>query len=541
MIAPLAIHAPALDTIKKVVTIGDSVIITFSRDTIYKTKTETVYVTKPPVPAPTPSGAAELPRVLLDANVPAPAGLVRSVSTSAALQSALNAAQYGDVIELQNGVTFVGNFTLPYKPQILGSNQWITLRPATSQLTAGIRMSPAQASVQKLPIIQGISSLGSIQTAAGAHHFRLIGIEITIPSAVSNNGLLRIGTGSETNILDLPHNLVLDHLYIHGTPSGTVIRCVSLNSASTAIIDSYISDCHAKGPDAQAIAGWGGPGPYLIQNNYLEASGENLSFGGADPVIPNLVPSDIYIIHNHFFKPLAWQGVWTVKNLFELKTGQRVLVEGNVFENNWQDAQGGSAVNLKSTNQDGKCPWCGTRDVTFRWNWIKNTGSGFNLSGAPDPNVTNFHLQRVSIIQNLVTGIDTGVFRGDGRGFLINGDVTDLFVANNTVASPTNAAIILGGPLNQLPVRFTFQNNLIGGGAYGVKGPGLSISSTFSTMLPSAVFLGNVVSTASSLGFPSGNQYPTSLQLKPDFSSSWPGVGVDISALLRTLSGVVVP
>jgi hypothetical protein len=30
-------------------------------------------------------------------------------------------------------------------------------------------------------------------------------------------------------------------------------------------------------------------------------------FGGADPSIPDLVPSDIEIRRNHLFKPLSWK------------------------------------------------------------------------------------------------------------------------------------------------------------------------------------------------------------------------------------------
>ena len=59
--------------------------------------------------------------------------------------------------------------------------------------------------------------------------------------------------------------------------------------------------------DTQAIGGWNGPGPYLIENNYLEAAGENVMFGGADPTIPNLVPSDITLRLNHLIKPRSWQ------------------------------------------------------------------------------------------------------------------------------------------------------------------------------------------------------------------------------------------
>ena len=44
--------------------------------------------------------------------------------------------------------------------------------------------------------------------------------------------------------------------------------------------------------------GWNGPGPFLIENNYLEAAGENVMFGGSDPSIANLVPSNITIRRN---------------------------------------------------------------------------------------------------------------------------------------------------------------------------------------------------------------------------------------------------
>lgn len=59
-------------------------------------------------------------------------------------------------------------------------------------------------------------------------------------------------------------------------------------------------------------------------------------------------------------KPPEWKGARSVKNLFELKHAKRVLVEGNVFENNWADGQTGMAIVLKSTNQGGGNPWAQT-------------------------------------------------------------------------------------------------------------------------------------------------------------------------------------
>ena len=97
-------------------------------------------------------------------------------------------------------------------------------------------------------------------------------------------------------------------------------------------------------------------------------------FGGADPKIIGLVPSDIEFRRNHCFKPLSWNPLdpsyagrhWTVKNIFELKNARRVLVEGNMLENNWADGQSGAAVLFTPRNQEGTAPWSAVQDVTFR-------------------------------------------------------------------------------------------------------------------------------------------------------------------------------
>jgi hypothetical protein len=348
-------------------------------------------------------------------------------------------------------------------------------------------------------------------------------------------------------------------LYLHGTSTGNLRRAIALNSASSAVVDSYISDCHERGTDSQAIVGWNGSGPFKIVNNYLEAASENIIFGGADPVIPGLIPSDIEIRRNHVTKQLSWKGQgWVIKNLLELKNAQRVLVEGNLFENNWADGQGGSAVNLKSVNQSGACPWCITRDVTLRLNLIRNTGSGFNLS-ARDPSSGQLPApaERLTITDNILDGINAGAFTGDARGVLVNGNPIDITMSHNTILDPSNMAIAFGGPVTATPVRFTFRDNVIGGGTYGVKGPGLNIANTFSTFTSSGRFLGNVVIMTSAAGFPTGNYFPasrgvvgfvstTDLHLASGGSYSGKATdardpGANISAVNAAIAGVIVP
>jgi hypothetical protein len=188
---------------------------------------------------------------------------------------------------------------------------------------------------------------------------------------------------------DLPHDIIFDRCYVHGDAQKGARRGLALNANSVAIIDSYLSDFKEDGADSQAIAGWNGPGPFLIVNNYLEAAGENVLFGGADPPTRDLVPSDIEIRRNHFSKSLWWRighptyagTPWTVKNLLELKNARRVLVEGNVFDQNWGHGQTGFAILFTVRNQHGTAPWSAAEDVTFRRNIVRHTGSGVNILG----------------------------------------------------------------------------------------------------------------------------------------------------------------
>lgn len=515
---------------------------------------------------PTPSGVAELPRVFLNTTAPAaPAagGRVISVAAGGDLQAALNTAQPGDVIELANGASFTGNFSLPNKNTT--STNWIVIRPANfaSLPVAGQRMTPTLAAQLSLPRLLSPNSNSAILTAAGAHHFRMMGLEVSSVAtqtltyaAISLDGS---GVQAQTTLAQVPHDLVLDRLYVHGFSTLTLRRCIALNSASTAIIDSWLGECHEKGSDSQAIAGWNGPGPFKIVNNYLEGAGENVIFGGSDPGVPNLTPSDIEIRRNHFFKPLAWKGLWTIKNLLEIKHAQRVLIEGNILEHSWTDGQTGVAVALKTVNQNGTCSWCVTQDVTIRRNLIRNMGAGFNIAGAPDNAFPSIPARRIIVTDNVLANINTGSFDGDGRGFATYGSASDVVITHNTAMSPTNVAFVFG-PVNTTLRNFTAQDNLVGGGAYGMAGDNFCCAAAFATYAPGGVFLGNVlIIAAGGSGFPSGNFYPTSAAAvgfvnlgAEDFhlvtTSPYKGKatdgrdpGADVDAVNAATSGVRVP
>ena len=384
---------------------------------------------------------ADLPRASVDPRYVAPTGQSIRVGAGGNLQSALNRARPGDVVLLAPGATYVGNFTLPQKRC---GTPWITVRTdvADSALPPeGQRITPAHAPrLAKIATRNQAPALKTINPTCG---WRLMGLEVTVQPSFSelNYGMIWLGDGgwrdggeTQTSADKVPADIVLDRVYLHGQPSTGSMRCLALNSARTAVVNSWISDCHAKGFDSQAIAGWNGPGPYLIENNFLAGAAENVLFGGADPGIAGLVPSDITIRRNHFFKDPAWKGKWTVKNLFELKSARRTLVEANVFENNWSDAQSGMAIVIKSQtgNETGKLLWQGTADLTFRYNIVRNSPRAFNLQAVGEGG-SDQHVARVRAEHNLFENI--GTFNGTGQDgwlVLLTHDLRDIKIAHNT-------------------------------------------------------------------------------------------------------------
>lgn len=417
-----------------------------------------------PQAAASDTGPPELPRMFVDTHAPPSTGRRLAVPRGGNLQQVLNEAHPGDMILLEPGAEFVGSFTLPKKT----GDGWITVRtalPESDLPPEGQRVTPATAARFAKLVTPGGEP--AVLTAAGAHHFRLTAVEITAePNATNNSVLVQVGGGGrdQREREAIPHHLIIDRDYVHGQARLNTRRCVAMNGAYVAIIDSYLSDCHGRGFDSQAICGWNGPGPFKIVNNYLEGAGENVMFGGGDPGIHGLIPSDIEIRRNYFFKPLTWKGTWTVKNLFELKNAQRVLVEGNVFENNWVDAQSGFALVFKSENQDGGAPWSVTRDVTVRNNEIRNVASGLTILGTAG-NATE-PANRILIQNNLFTDVGGQVLGGGGVLWELVGNPSEVTFEHNTGFAPKTALMFDELQKTYVDVR----NNMLARGQYGIFG-----------------------------------------------------------------------
>ncbi|MGA7768356.1 MAG: hypothetical protein WCA27_19305, partial [Candidatus Sulfotelmatobacter sp.] len=311
-------------------------------------------------------GPAELPREYAKSSLKdTPAGgKTWMVGPGQSLKQVFASASCGDIIQLQAGATFSGNFVVPDKS--CDDAHWIIIRtsaPDSSLPAEGTRLTPCYAGVSSLAgrprlncasttnvlakiEFDGKGGSGPITFSSGANHYRLIGLEVTravSPAAVYN--LIQFEGPAD--------HVVFDRLWVHGTAQDETVRGILLGpSRYVAVVDSFFTDFHCVAKtgsctDTQAIVGGlsdNPMGPYKIVNNFLEAAGEIIMFGGGPAT---MTPADIEIRHNHMFKPLTWMkgqagyvggtngNPFIVKNLFELKNAQRVLVDGNIMENSW--------------------------------------------------------------------------------------------------------------------------------------------------------------------------------------------------------------
>lgn len=403
--------------------------------------------------------------------IPAMNGRRVAVADGRELQQALDTAAAGDVILLQPGAVYrPPDESFVLRNRGIPAGQWVVVRSAHSAfdprgaIQSGTRVMEANAAL--MPQIRAVrANTPAIRAERAARGYRLIGLDIGPDAGLQQLvNLVELGNGSETSLDQQPSAIVIDRSYLHGNDAGNFRRAVAMNGTHMAVLDSYLSNFHDANGDSQAIAGWSGGGPFKIVNNYLEAASENIMFGGSDPAIAGLVPSDIEVRQNISTKRPEWREARVpVKNAFELKNARRVLVEGNIFEQVWRSGQDGTAILFKSVNQDGKCDWCVTEYVTFRRNIVRHAGQGLAINavetgrrGFPEPiHANHFRIDDV-LFEDLT-----------GKLFRIYGGVSDVSITH--VTSRSNPAGILEArdPADVNP-NLVFKFNIVERMAYGI-------------------------------------------------------------------------
>ncbi|MBL8958317.1 MAG: right-handed parallel beta-helix repeat-containing protein [Gemmatimonadetes bacterium] len=428
------------------------------------------------VTAVSPIATPQLPRAVPALPV---AALSRSCTdrptTVAALQQALNAGG-ARTICLAMGLVLKGSFDIPARAA--GDTSWSILRADTT-LTLGSRITGSE----RLPKIEIVDvRFPALWFHSRSARWVVQGIEMTTDPNIIAGPLSLVEAGeriAETTIAALPREIHFTHVNVHGWPNQNLRRGFMLNGAGHIVRDSRCTEIHERNSDSQCTLSYNGPGPFLIENNLLEAASENVMWGGADPGISGLVPCDITVRNNRISKPATWKQVGTpsqagsylIKLLYESKSSCRSLIEGNSFDGVWKDGQMGYAVWLKSVNQQGNCRWCRTTDVTFRNNTFRNVGAGFAFSGSPEVFPVDSALSRVLVTGNWIENINVQPYDGDSRPILLNVNARDVSFIRNTWTGgnfPKDAIIFDLSNGVKAVTNFRFEDNVIPTAQYGV-------------------------------------------------------------------------
>jgi hypothetical protein len=476
------------------------------------------------------AGGAVLAAALTTVMFVASSGVTR-VAPGEDLQAAINSAQCGAVIELDAGAAYPANIKLPKKD----CTEFITIQSSrAAELPQGQRIDPVAQASLLATLESTVNAEPVIQTATGAHHYKFIGLRIKTQSeSVFVYDLVRFGSGrqEQTTPDSVPHHLIVDRSYIHGNGEQETQRAVTLNCADCGVTNSYISNIKARGMDTQAVLGWNGTLRAFILNNYLEAAGENIMLGGADPANEAMIPTLVEIRRNHIRKPMEWKGKgYTIKNLYEVKNCHGCTFDGNLAENNWGgEGQSGIALLLTVRNQEGTAPYSNITNSVITNSIVRNSTGAINLLGTDNEKPSQ--RANAALIANNVFDQITGPF------ITING-FPNVTVENNTDLQSCSEGCNTITLYGEQSMNYIHRNNIHDERAYGIFGDGgTQGKAALDKYAPNAIVTGNLVARAYS-PWPTGNETVEALTITSDYRTPYPGKGANVDAIIAAMAGV---
>jgi hypothetical protein len=483
-------------------------------------------VTTGPAPTglpPLPSGVTvpALPKAFVDTTYPV---TTRTVAVHAGdnLQAALTAAKCGDNLVLDAGASWTGNFTAA--AVCTAATKILVSSSAIASLPAGIEVQQSQ--VALTPTLITPNTTQALGFAPGAAFWYFAGIGVTIAPGVSGNYNAVVLSAGATSIAALPKNIVFDRCLVRGNGLPST-RGFFADSAGFALINSQVWGFINSYQDTQAVIACAG-GPFLIQNNYLEATGENIMFGGCGAAPPaGMVPSDIITYRNNLAKLPAWYHgppgcgasplpqCYDVKDNFECKSCQRLLVDSNLMSYAVPQGQGECAIINIFSGQTAL-------DVTFSNNRCEHGAGGFSLNG-----FSTTATQRILWRNNLLWDLSPKWGNTKGACLLVDGPSANVTIDHNTcINTGTNGAAQAAWIGDQPPstnTGFTYTNNIAGGPLGANSSNPLMVLQNFilGSVVTNDVFVGDTW-PKSCVGCAAGVAYPIANKLWSVVSTTTP-------------------
>lgn len=211
---------------------------------------------------------------------------------------------------------------------------------------------------------------------------------------------------------------------------------------------------------------------------------------------------------------------WAVKNIFELKNAQDVIIEGNVFENIWVADQTGYAIIFTPRNQGGQAPWATVRRVTFQYNLVRHAAGGVNILGIDNLAPTQ-RANSIVVRHNVFDDLTSATWGSGSRPFILGDGPDTVTIDHNTIVSTNPALVWLYGGSVTSPAQATdavITNNMAAHNAYGIMASNVAYgSATIAAYLPGSVVTRNVLAGGSASRYPTGNFVPTAAAWQSSF------------------------
>jgi hypothetical protein len=191
----------------------------------------------------------------------------------------------------------------------------------------------------------------------------------------------------------------------------------------------------------------------------------------------------------------------------EFKNPQRVVVDGNILENNWQAGQNGYAVQFTPRNQDGTAGWTVVQQIQFTNNVVRHVAAAIAILGTDNVSPSQ-QTNAITIRNNVFEDVSCATYGGNGWFVLMLG-AADVTVDHNTVFADGTSDVYADG--SQSP-GFVFTNNIMQNNAWAIMGNSASPGNgTIAAFFPRSQFFGSVIAGANPASYPGGNFYPADL------------------------------
>ncbi len=376
------------------------------------------------------------------------------------LQLQLNAAAanqhaYDVVVSIPAAAVCSGNYQLPARS--CTTCGWIVVRSAAPDIglpPEGVRTDPVLWG-PNMPTLTGMGNAATLDFGDKGKKWRFVGLQIKHGSTAPVVSMVRMAPDSARDIIF--DRCIFDETVASGNP-----MVITLWGDDLAVVNSYIYNMTKSGlPFGVDVSQ---SHRVLVSNTYLNAPGIS-SFAQA---MDGTNGTTDYTFTRNL---LEWSASDNIPSLgsrqqFELKTGIRVLVDGNIFRNQWAGGLVGgvnSTITLTVRASDFGARFDSTNEIsdfTFTNNTLQNVPGGIQITGGETSQVASEALgtHRLSIVNNLFRGIDGNTHvkppvRVLGVPFDLAGGIEDLTIDHNTVWDNRGAR----------PFIFLFQNNPMGG------------------------------------------------------------------------------